>query len=144
MLKVKLDGQTINADQLVAALEKTPLIDELYRFELVVLDGKGDRVYTINERGKVIDSGRNQGEHWLLAEYAHKSIDQSFPDAIAYDWRGHLVNVYSLKRWEIKALGYSDVCDRLCIGVEIDNGGFLSCEYGHEQSAQEFADWIKP
>jgi len=134
----------MDANQADTVLMRIPLQGELYRLELVVLDDKGDRTYTINERGKVIDSGRNQGIHWLIAEYAHRS-GQDLPDAvIAYEHEGdRLVRLYALEQWEIIALGYNDACDHLCVAVEVDDAGFLTCQYGAYETAQEFADWIK-
>ena len=141
MFQVKLNSMTISADQVDSVLSKIPLQDG-YRLHLVVLDGvKGNRAYNINERGKVLDSGRNLDSHWLAAEYAFRASGQDNPHAIAHKGDS-LVKVYSLEQWEIKSLGYSKACDHLSIGVEIDRAGFLSCRFC-AASAQQFADQIQ-
>jgi len=140
MFQVRLDGRIINADRVDEVLGRLPLQD-VYSLKLVVLDSVGDRQYTINERGKVLDSGRNLDIHWLAAEYAFSASGQDNPQAIAHKGDS-LVKVYSLEQWEIKSLGYSKACDHLSIGVEIDRAGFLSCRFC-AASAQQFADQIQ-
>jgi len=139
MYQVKVNNVLVNADQVVEALNLLTLQDEPHRLELSVSDDRGDRYYTIDERGTVLNPGRNQGEHWIVCEYAFKSGDQSFPDAIAYQG-DRLVSLYTLESWEVQALGYGD---RLTIGVYNDDSGFVGCYYDEEKSSQEFADAIE-
>jgi len=139
MYQVKLNNVLVNADQVVEALTLLTLQDEPHRLELSVSDSFGDRHYTIDEQGTVRDPGGNQGEHWIVCEYAFKSGDQSFPDAIAY-LGDRLIALYALGAWEIAALGYSD---RLTIGVYNDDSGFVGCYYDEEKSSQEFADYVE-
>ena len=138
MLQVKLNNVLMNADQVAIALGSLPLQDEPYRLDLVVLDDYRDRSYTIDEQGTVRDPGRNQGEHWIVCEYAFRSGDQSFPDAIAYQG-DRRVCLYTLESWEVQALGG----DRLTIGVYETDSGFVGCYYDEEKSSQEFADAIE-
>jgi len=138
MLQVKLDGVLMNADQVAIALGSLPLQDGPYRLDLVVLDDYRDRTYTIDEQGTVRDPGRNQGEHWIVCEYAHRSGDQSFPDAIAYQG-DRRVCLYTLESWEVQALGG----DRLTIGVYEDDQGFVNCFYDEQKSAAELADYVE-
>ena len=127
--QVKLNSMTISAEQVDGILCRIPLQDEFYSAHLVVLDvDKGDRHYNINERGVVIDSGRNQGHHWLVAEYAFRASGQDLLHAIMY--RGdRLVKLYSLEQWEIEALGYCDACDHMCIGLYADGAEPLEYLY---------------
>jgi len=139
MYQVKLDGVSMDADQVAIALGSLPLQDEPHRLELSVSDDQGDRDYIVNERGTVLNPGRNQGEHWIVCEYAFKSGDQSFPEAIAYQG-DRRVSLYTLESWEVQALGNGD---RLTIGVYNDDSGFVGCYYDEEKSSQEFADAIE-
>ena len=139
MLQVKLNNVLMNADQVAIALGSLPLQDGPYRLDLVVLDDYRDRSYTIDVDGTVLNLGRNQGEHWIVCEYAFRSGDQSYPDAIAYQ-SDRLVSLYTLESWEVQALGYGD---RLTIGVYEDDQGFVNCYYDEEKSAEEFADYVE-
>ena len=139
MYQVKLNNVLMDADQVAIALDSLLLQDEPHRLELSVSDDQGDRSYTIDERGTVLNLGRNQGEHWIVCEYAFRSSDQSFPDAIAYQG-DRLISLYVLESWEVQALGYGD---RLTIGVYETDSGFVGCYYDEEKSSQEFADAIE-
>ena len=139
MKQVKLNNVLIDADQVLEALNLLTLQPEPHRLELTILDDLGDRHYTINAQGNITDLGRNEGNHWLIAELHAKSCDDSYPDAIAYlgDRR---VCLYTLESWEVQALGYGD---RLTIAVYTDDQGFVGYYYDEQKAAAEFANYIE-
>jgi len=139
MLQVKLNNVLMNADQVAIALGSLPLQDGPYRLDLVVLDDYRDRTYTINAQGNITDLGRNEGNHWLIAELHTKSCDDSYPDAIAYQG-DRRVCLYTLESWEVQALGEGD---RLTIAVYTDDQGSVNCFYDEQKSAAEFANYIE-
>jgi len=141
MNQVKLDGVSMDADKVAIALGSLLLQDEPYRLELSVSDDLGDRSYTIDAQGNVTDRGRNEGNHWLIAEYAVYYCDQCSPDAIAYYPSDRFIALYALESWEIAALGHKS--DRLVIAVFTDDQGFVGYYYDEDRSVAEFAEYIE-
>jgi len=138
--QVKLNNVLIDADQVLEALNLLTLQPEPRRLELTASDDLGDRHYTVDAQGNITDLGRNEGNHWLIAELHVKSCDDSYPDAIAYQG-DRLIALYALGAWEIAALGRES--DRLTIGVYEDDQGFVGCYYDEDRTVAEFAEYIE-
>jgi len=141
MKKVKLNNVLIDADKVLEALNLLTPQPEPHRLELSVSDDLGDRSYTINAQGNITDLGRNEGNHWVIAEL-YGLGDDSYPDAIAFAYQGdRFIAIYTLEPWEIAALGYR--CDRLTIAVYADDQGLVDWYCDEDRTAQEFADYIE-